>query len=359
MELKVDASDETSAAASGTLKVQGRTLELPTRIPTSSEVRAAKATKMSLAIESPVLVVGRLVTPELAKAATKEEEPWRRFAEGVARDAKSLPGAARLLQLAFRSVTYEDAEPLRSFLDLQMLHDFAAITIQYGSSPSSEDLVRAFDFAKAWAKKRKVDAALMPVVPGGASRDDAKAILEGLFKRGARAFGLDMPRSLPYQTMRAVEEFKEQHPDVFVHAFQVPPKVSFGGRLPTSQAMVLPYFGVDSVSRWIVPPPPAPVKKDKVNFFDPAGWGIFKWREYEREYGSRLRCRCAVCKGKALEDFFEPEDRLVLNQGKIHDHFAQASEFAAARKRIGDDGYAAVMAEKRFAKSFLGSLETT
>ena len=51
--------------------------------------------------------------------------------------------------------------------------------------------------------------------------------------------------------------------------------------------------------------------------------------------------------------------RLVLNQGKIHDHFAQASEFAAARKRIGDDGYAAVMAEKRFAKSFLGSLETT
>lgn len=356
VELKPQARDETSAAVAGVLEVQGRKVEMPARIPTSSEVRAAKATKLQETIESPVLIVGRLVRPELVKAAAKEEDPWKRFAEGVARDAKSLPGSARLLQLAFQGVEYEDPEPLRSFLDLQMLHDFAAITVQYGSSPSPEDVVAAFDFARSWAKKRKVDATLLPVTPAIGNRDNARALLDGLRKRGATAVGLDMPRSLPYQMMRAVEDFKEANPDVWVHAFQVPPKVQFGGALPTSQAMVLPYFGVDSMSRWVVPPPPAPVKKEKVNVFEPAGWGVLKWREYEREYGAKLRCKCAVCKGKDLNGFFEPEDRTVLNIGKVHDHLAQASEFAAARKRIRDDGYAGVMADKRFGKSFLESI---
>ena len=136
VELNPEAHDETSAAVAGVLEVQGRKVALPARIPTSSEVRAAKATRLQETIESPLLIVGRLVRPDLATAATKEEEPWRRFAEGVARDAKSLPGAAKLLQLAFQSVAYEDPEPLRAFLDLQMLHDFAAITVQYGSAPS-------------------------------------------------------------------------------------------------------------------------------------------------------------------------------------------------------------------------------
>lgn len=357
VELKAEATDETSAAVAGVLGIQGRKVELPTRIPTSSEVRAAKATKLGEAIESPLLIVGRLISPDLAKAATKEEEAWRRFADGVGRDARSLPGAAKLLQLAYRGVAYEDSEPLRAFLDLQMLHDFAAITVQYGSSPSPEDVVAAFDFAKSWTKKRKIETTLMPVVPALPDRDAMKALLEGLVKRGAEAIGLDMPRSLPYQTMRAVEDLKERHPEVWVHAFQVPPKVQFGGRLRTSQAMILPFFGVDSMSRWVVPPPPAPVKKDKVNVFDPTGWGVFKWREFETEYGSKLRCRCAYCRGKDLEGFFEPDDRFVLNAGKVHDHLAQAVELAAARKRIADDGYAGVMAGKRFAKQFLESTQ--
>lgn len=356
VELNAETKDETSAAVASVLAIQGRKVEMPTRIPTSSEVRAAKATKLAEAIESPVLVVGRLVSPDLVKGATKEEDVWRRFADGVGRDAKSLPGAAKVLQLAFRDVTYEDPEPLRAFLDLQMLHDFAAITVQYGSSPSPEDLVTAFDFAKSWAKKRKIDTTLMPVMPALPNRDAARALLDALKKRGARAIGVDMPRSLPYQAMRAVEGFKEKSPEVWIHAFQVPPKVQFGGRLHTSQAMVLPYFGVDSMSRWVVPPPPAPVVKDKVNVFEPAGWGVFKWREYEAEYGSKLRCRCSYCRGKDLEAFFAPDDRFVLNAGKVHDHLAQSMEFAAARKRIGDDGYAGVMAAKRHGKPFLESI---
>ena len=92
--------------------------------------------------------------------------------------------------------------------------------------------------------------------------------------------------------------------------------------------------------------------------FEPAGWGVFKWREYEKEYGGKLHCSCAVCKGKDLNGFFEPDDRVVLNIGKVHDHLAQVAEFAAARKRIGDDGYAGVMAEKRFGKPFLESVQT-
>jgi len=77
VELKPEASDETSAAVASVLEVQGRKVEMPARIPTSSEVRAAKAMKLHESIESPVLIVGRLVRPDLATAATKEEEAWQ------------------------------------------------------------------------------------------------------------------------------------------------------------------------------------------------------------------------------------------------------------------------------------------
>lgn len=354
--LKVTQADERSAAHAGTLDVGGRRLDLPGRLLTTSELRSAKASRLADAITSPLLVVGKLAGPDLVKAATSEEEAWQRFASGVKGDSRLLAGAARMLQIAFRDVEYEDAEPLRAFLDLQHLLGFDVISVQYGSSPSAEDVLAAFDFARSWAKKRRVDSEILPVVPAMERREDADALLATLAKRGAGAVGVDLQGGFPYQTLRAVEAFKEKNPEVWVHAFQVPPKVRFGGTLPTAEAMVLPYFGVDTFTRWVRPPPPAPVKKEKVNVFDPRGWGVLKWKEQEKEYGGKLTCRCPVCKGKDLEDFFAPDDRAVLNLAKVHDHAAQDAELAAARSRIADDGYVAAMEDHKFARAFLGKL---
>lgn len=356
--VKVLEADERSEARVGTLEVGRRRVDLPGRLLTTSELRSAKASKLADSFESSLLVVGKLGTPELLKAATSEEEAWQRFTRAVSSDSRLLPGAARILQIAFRGAEFADVDPLRTLLDLQHLQGFDVITVQYGESPSSEDIIAAFDFARSWAKKRRIDTELMPVLPAQARREDADKLLETLVKRGARAIGVDLQSGFPYHTLRAVEALRQKHGDVWIHAFQVPPKVRFGGPLQTSEGMVLPYFGVDTFSRRIRPPPPAPVKKEKVNVFDPRGWGVLKWREQEREYGGRLSCKCAVCKGKDLDGFFAPEDREVLNLSKVHDHLAQSVELVAARKRVGEDGYTAAMAEHKFARALLERIET-
>lgn len=353
VELKVLETDEGSGARAGTLEVAKRRIETPGRVLTTSELRSAKASKFAENIEGGLLVVGKLGTPELLKAATSDEEAWQRFAASVSRDARLLPGAVRMLQIAFQGVEFEDVEPLRALLDLQHLQGFDAITVPYGTSPSADDLLTAYDFARSWAKKRRIDAELVPVMPAMDRREDADRLLSELGTRGAGAIGVDLQGGFPYHTLRAIEGFKEKREDVWVHAFQVPPKVRFGGPLVTSEGMVLPYFGVDTFSRWLRPPPPAPVKKEKINVFDVRGWGVLKWQEQEREYGAKLACRCFVCKGKDLDSFFAPEDRAVLNLAKVHDHAAQVGELAAARKRIGDDGYGAAMGDHKYARAFL------
>ncbi len=320
---------------------------------TSSELRSAKASKLGDAVEAAALVVGKLFWPETLKAATSDEKAWQAFAQTTGAAARMVPGAARIFQVAFQGTEFEDAEPLRALLDLQQLLNFDVVTVPYGATPSAEDVLTAFDFARSWAKKRRLDVPLMPIAPAQEKREDADTLLAALAKRGADAIGLDLQGTFPYHTLRAVEGLKEKHEDLWVHAFQVPPKVSFGGRLPTSEGMVLPYFGVDTFSRWFRPPPPAPVKKDKINVFDPRGWGVFRWKDQEKEYGARLACRCVVCKGKDLNDFFEPEDKKVLDLSKVHDHLSMDAELAAARKRIGEDGYAAAMEEHKFARTFL------
>jgi len=353
LSIKVSGSDETSGAHTGRLEIGRRRIELPGRLLTSSEFRSGKAAKFAEPLESPLLIVGKLFTPDHLKAATSAEAAWQRFSASVAATARLMPGAARLFQPEFLSVEFEDVEPLRALLDLQHLLSFDAITVPYGEAPSSEDVLTAYDFARSWAKKRRIDAALLPVVPPQERREDAAALLAALVKRGADGIGLDLDGGFPYHTLRAVEALKEKHPEFWIHAFQVPPKVRFGGRLATSEGIILPYFGVDTFSRWLRPPPPAPVVKDKINVFDPRGWGVFRWHEQEKEYGSKLTCRCPVCKGKDLDGFFEPDDRAVLDLAKVHDHLSMDAELALARKRIGDDGYAAAMADHKFARPFL------
>lgn len=356
MILSTARTDEDSGAHAGDLELGKRKMNVPGRVLTTSELRSAKASKLADAIETPILIIGKLFTPDHLKAATSDEAAWQSFAQSVGRDARLLPGAARLFQPKFLGVEFADADPLRALLDLQHLLAFDVISIPYGETPSADDVLTSFDFARSWSKKRRVDVPLMPVAPAQERREDADALLAALVKRGANVIGVDLQGGFPYHTLRAIEALKERHEDVWIHALQVPPKVRFGGRLPTSQGMVLPYFGVDTFSRWVRPPPPVPVKKEKVNVFDPRGWGVFVRSEYEKEYGDRLGCKCPVCKGKDVDGFYEPDDKAVLDLAKVHDHLAMETELADARKRIGKDGYAAAMGDHKFADSLLSRI---
>src|SRR5256886_12433212 len=81
--------------------------------------------------------------------------------------------------------------------------------------------------------------------------------------------GFDLRGGFYYHALRGVEEFKKRKPEVWVHALQTPPKVRFGrGLLTCSEGMILPMFGIDSFSRWIVPPPPTPLTKEVINVFE-------------------------------------------------------------------------------------------
>ncbi len=353
LEIRLRETDEQSAAMSGELEVGRHNLELPNRLPTSSEMRAARSWKLHEAVESPFLVVARLMYPDLLSAASHEEEAWQRFAKGVAADLRSLPGAGRLLYISFRSAEFEEVDQLRTFLDLQHILGFNPVTVQYGTSPSIEDFLSAFRVARSWARDRGVEH-LMPVFPPLENRDKARDLMKTLLDTGAASMGIDLRGRFPYQTLRAVEDIKRKRPEVWMHAFQVPPKVRLGSRfLHASQGMVLPYYGVDSFSRWIVPPPPYPVKKERVNFFDPKGWGILKEAEHREAYGNVVNCRCPTCRGKAFDDFMKPDDRGFLNLAKVHDHFSQGSELHSAGQRLKEEGYRAMLEERRFTKDLL------
>ena len=357
LELKVRHQDEESAAHAGELKLGGAKLELPGRIPTSGDMRSAKTIKQEN-FGTKFLIVGKLMSPDTLHLLLNDEEAFQRFASGVASSGRQAPGAARMLYLSYRSgVEMEKGEQLRPFLDLQHLLGFETITVQFGSNPSAESFLTAMDYVKAWKREKGSDTPVLPILPPQDLAIDAGKLLKAVVKRGANAIGVDLQGAFPYHTLRAVEELKRADPDLWVHAFQVAPKVRFAGRrLQTSCGMVLPYFGVDSFNRWFVPPPPVPVKKEKVNVFDRKGWGVMKWAEQRDTWGEKMPCNCPVCQKKDLEVWFADEDRVVLDKSHVHNHFAQADELAKAAETLKEDSYPKVLSSKKFGKPFVEAL---
>lgn len=355
--LKVEHQDEESSAHSGELKLGSSKLALPGRVPTTGDMRSAKTIKQE-GMESKFLIVGRLMSPDTLALLLKDEEAFQKFAAGVASGGRQAPGAARMLYLSYRNgVEMESADQLRPFLDMQHLLGFETITVQFGSSPSAEDFLTAMDFVKRWKKEKGSDRPVLPILPPQDLALDATKLLKAVVKRGADAIGVDLQGAFPYHTLRAVEELKREKPELWVHAFQVAPKVRFAGRrLQTSCGMVLPYFGVDSFNRWFVPPPPVPVKKEKVNFFEPKGWGIMKLQEYRDTWGEKLACKCPVCQKKDLETWFADEDRVVLDKSHVHDHFAQRDELAKTAEKLKEDSFPKILASKKFGKVFVEAL---
>lgn len=158
--------------------------------------------------------------------------------------------------------------------------------------------------------------------------------------------------------MRAVEAVKKKRPEMWVHVFQVPPKVLFMRRaVACSQGMILPYFGVDSFTRWIVPPPPVPLTKDKINIFDRTGWSVLKRKEWSDVHGKRLECDCPICEARNLDGLFQGKVMAALARSKVHDHFAQKEELKISARRIRDKAYRELLRSKEGPKGVLEALE--
>src|SRR6266571_2143523 len=180
---------------------------------------------------------------------------------------------------------------------------------------------------------------------------------ETVQKHEPSMIGFDLRGGFYYHALRGVEEFKKRKPEVWVHALQTPPKVRFGrGLLTCSEGMILPMFGIDSFSRWIVPPPPTPLTKEVINVFDRKGWGSMKKKDYEAIRNNNTNCDCAVCQGKDLEPFYEGKVLDVLAKAKVHDHLAQRKELEGARESIRKGRFLSLLNTKEYPREFLKQL---
>jgi len=120
-----------------------------------------------------------------------------------------------------------------------------------------------------------------------------------------------------------------------------------------SEGMMLPFFGVDSFNRWVVPPPPVPLTKDKINMFDATNWGVFKRKEWTREYGSRLSCTCPMCNRQKLPTFFLGQVLTVLGRSKVHDHYSQREQLLALSGHVKRGNVKNFVSRKKYPNEFL------
>jgi len=329
--------DEKTSASTGTLEVGEAKCFLPNKFATSSELHASKTVGLKKPIANGIFVSSRLVFPDSLKKLLGDENYLKGFARGISREKSSLGDVRAILFLVFRGeTTVGRAEDLKTILDLQYFSDFDVITVQQTYGVSAEEFASLFSFAERWLESWAIDKPLMPVLGASLPREELEACVKALLKRGIQCLGVDMRGGFYYHTLRLVEEIKGVNPSLWVHVFQVPPKIRFGSMLPCSQGMVLPFFGVDSFSKWVVPPPPEPLTKDKINVFDRVGWGVFKRREFAEARGESLRCSCPICGGKNLKGFFDGKVFSVLGNSKVHEHYAQQGELKKSGDHIKD-----------------------
>ncbi len=351
--LRVD--DDTSANAA-TLELGGARGDLPTKFPTSTELSSSKKAEFEGAIPSGVIVVSKLLYPDGFKRILEEDSSFKAYLRGISRKRYG-EGDAVLLFMEFKGVAPEGVEEWRVLLDLQFLAGFDIITVQQAEGQSDEDFLSFLKFSRRWCEERGIDKPLMPVICAKRDRGAAQGILKALADSGLDCLGVDMRGGFYYHTLSAIEDLKRRSPEIWVHAFQVPPKLRLGGRLLScAEGMVLPIFGVDSFSRWIVPPPPIPLTKDKINIFDREDWGFMKRGEWMEKRGGMLNCDCPICMGSDVDGLLSGTVIRALSRGKLHDHFSQREEMEGARRRILEGGYRDLLISKRGPREFLEAL---
>ncbi len=347
-QIKVDS--QTSATQSE-LRIGQQRIPLPNRFPISPERNALKPA----GVKEPLPGTQEEALKSTARFLSKETSP----------------DAVRLLYLAFKGgAVVKETQDLKTVLDLQYLAGLDIITVQHTTDMSPDDFEAQYRFAERWMEERGVEKPLMPIIQATDNKEVAAELVKIIEKHESAQIGLDLKGGFHYHALRVMEEFKKRKPEVWLHAFQVPPKIRLGRSpmpcsqgmiLPMfsidsfsrSQGMILPMFSIDSFSRWIVPPPPTPLTKEVINVFDRKGWGALKKRDYEEIRGNSTSCNCAVCQGKDLEPFYEGKVMDVLAKAKVHDHLAQRQELESARASIKKGEFLSLLNSKQYPKEFL------
>jgi hypothetical protein len=353
------ASDETTSANAGILRIGKVKAALPNKFATTAELNATRVVGSKDPLPGEVIVSAKLMYPDSLKRLLKEDESLHSFARTVSRESAKYEDVARLLFLIFKGeAAYSEAEDLRTLLDLQHFADLDVITVQQSADMSPEDFASLLKFAERWMDQKRINKPLMPVVQASETQREFELFTEPVLKAKYGLLGVDMKGGFHYYSLRTVERIKKKDPDMWIHAFQVPPKIRFARHyLPSSQGMLMHYFGVDSFSRWVVAPPPVPLIKDKINVFDKSGWGVFKRKEWRELHGKKLTCKCPMCKGQDLTDFYEGKVLSVLSRSKVHDHYAQQDELKKVSESIRNREYSKLIKSKKYASQFIGELK--
>jgi hypothetical protein len=347
--------DEGTGTLSGFLSYSNAKVPVPNKFATTTELNATKVVGLKEDFPTEIIIAGKLIYPETLKRILKEEDFLKEFARRLARETSSHEDALSLLFFVLKGeAALTESSDLRTALDLQYFADMDIITVQQTPGVSPTDFLALYRFAERWLDNRGIDKPLMPVLTPTATRDDFDKTLKPLLKREIRALGFDMRGGFYYQALRSIEDTKEKDPELWVHAFQVPPKIRFAhSLLRCSEGMMLPMFGVDSYNRWVVPPPPVQLVKDNINMFDSTNWGVFKRKEWNHEYGAALHCTCPMCNKHRLPTFFLGEVLTVLGRSKVHDHYAIREQLLALAGHVKDGNVRAFVSKKKYPNDFL------
>jgi len=348
-------TDDDTGTATALLNYANAKVPVPNKFATTTELNATRLVGLKQDFPTEVVVAGKLVYPETLKRILKEEEFLKEFARRLARETGSHEDALSMLFLVFKGeANLTEASDLRTVLDLQYFSDMDVVTVQQTQGVSPTEFMQLYRFAERWLDNRDLDKPLMPVLSPTDNADNLQKALKPLMKREIKALGFDMRGGFYYQALRAIEELKKKNPELWVHVFQVPPKIRFArSLLRCSEGMMLPFFGVDSFNRWVVPPPPVPLTKDKINMFDATNWGVFKRKEWTHEYGQRLTCNCPMCNKQRLPTFFLGQVLTVLGRSKVHDHYSQREELLALSSHVKRGNVKSFVSHKKYPNEFL------
>jgi hypothetical protein len=352
-------TDAKTSAIQSELRIGALRIPLPNRFPISPERNALKPAGVKEPLPGEVAVLARLAPPETVKKILTQEDALKSMARFLSKE--TAPDAVRMLYLAFKGgAVINQTQDLKTILDLQYLAGLDIITVQHSLDITLDDYESQLHFAERWADERGVDKPIMPIIQASDNKETAAKLLALVEKHEPSMLGFDLRGGFYYHALRGIEEFKKRKPEIWVHAFQTPPKIRFGrGLLTCSEGMILPMFGIDSFSRWIVPPPPTPLTKEVINVFDRKGWGSLKKKDYEAIRKNTTNCNCAVCQGKDLEPFYEGKVLDVLAKAKVHDHLAQRKELEAARESIKKGQFLSLLNTKEYPREFLKLIPKT
>jgi hypothetical protein len=347
--------DEDTGATSGVLTYSNAKVPVPNKFATTTELNATRLVGLKEDFPTEFIVAGKLIYPETLKRILGEESFLKEFARRLARETSVHEDSLSVLFLVLKGeAAVTESSDLRTILDLQYFADMDVITVQQSPGVSPTDFLAQFRFAERWLDNRGLDKPLMPVLAPTDSREEFEKILKPVLKRGRKLLGFDMRGGFYYQALRSLEDAKKKDPELWIHSFQVPPKIRFARSfLRCSEGMMLPVFGVDSYNRWVVPPPPVPLTKDKINMFDSTNWGVFKRKEWDKEYGARLHCTCPMCKKQRLPTFFLGKVLTVLGRSKVHDHYAQREQLLGLSKAIKSGNATKFVSGKKYPNDFL------